>query len=89
MSDASAWRTLARLRRRRADYRSVFDSDPGWRVIADLFRFCRMAQPSFVAGDSHATAYQEGMRRVFLRIAGILRMDEERFAQLLKESDDE
>ena len=89
MSDASVWRTLARLRRRRADYRNVFDSDSGRRVMADLFRFCRMGQPSFVAGDPHATAYQEGMRRVFLRIAGILRMDEQRFAHLLKESDDE
>lgn len=82
-----AARSLLARRQRRHDYRQAFGGEAGSRVLRDLFRFCRMDQPSMVVGDPHMTAYQEGMRRVFLRIAAIMRQDDETLLKLMEESD--
>lgn len=79
---------LRRQRRRRADYSAAFHSEAGRRVLADLFRFCHMDQPSF-AVDPFITAFNEGQRRVFLRIAAMTRMSDEDFLKLSMESQDE
>jgi hypothetical protein len=79
---------LNRLRQRRADYHAVFTSEAGRRVLADLYRFCLMDQPCF-AGDPQATAFNEGRRRVFLRLLAILRMTENDILQLSMEPHDE
>jgi hypothetical protein len=79
---------VARLRQRRADYHAVFTSEAGRRVLADLYRFCLMDQPCF-AGDPHATAFNEGRRRVFLRILAVLRMTENDILQLAIEPNEE
>jgi hypothetical protein len=39
-------------------------------VLADLANACNVAQSSHAPGDSHATAFAEGKRAVFLFIAG-------------------
>lgn len=79
---------LARQRRRRADYAAVFGGAAGRRVLADLYRFCHMDQPSFAA-DPCLTAFNEGERRVFLRILGLLRLNDEDILRLARENHDD
>lgn len=57
-------------------YRIVFGTSEGQRVLQDLFKFCGMDRDVFVPGAPDQTAYQAGMRRVALRIAGMLKIDE-------------
>jgi len=61
-------------RRRRSDYRLVFDSEAGQRVLADLARFAHMGHPSYVRGDAMETAFREGERNVVLRILALRRL---------------
>jgi hypothetical protein len=75
-----------RFARRRADYEATFASEAGRRVLADLYRFCHMDQPSF-AVDPCITAFNEGRRRVFLRILGILRLTDADIIRLAKETE--
>ncbi|WP_374656130.1 hypothetical protein [Dongia sp.] len=58
-------------------------------ILSDLAHYCRAGQSSFVAGDPHQTAFNEGARDVFLHIAemsGIVPMD---FTGLVEEVIDE
>lgn len=68
-------------------YKTLFDKDneAGSKVLADLFGFCNMDKSSFIPGDPYTTAYNEGMRRVFLRILGMVRMDERDMQELMKQ----
>ena len=59
-------RTMTQRRLRRA-YRVVSESEEGRQVLEDLRLFCHYDQPVYVIGDATATAYQDGMRRVYLR----------------------
>lgn len=79
---------LRRLRGRKADYQNVFAGESGRRVLADLYRFCHMDQPSF-ATDPFVTAFNEGQRRVFLRIAALLRLADDDILKLATEKHDE
>jgi hypothetical protein len=79
---------ITRYRRRRADYMAVFGGEAGGRVLADLYRFCHMDQPTFAA-DPFVTAFNEGERRVFLRIVGILRLTDTDILKLAMESHDD
>ena len=65
-----------RSSQRRIDYGLTFSSDHGKRVLKDLYRFCGMGQPSFVPGAPDETAFNEGKRRVFLRLAALLELDD-------------
>ena len=60
-------------RRRRADYRLVFGSEAGRRVLSDLARFAHMGHPSYVRGDALEPAFREGERNAVLRILALLR----------------
>lgn len=64
-----------RLITRRTMYRRVFDTDPGKQVLKDLRKFCKLGQDILVPGDPHATAYNLGRQRVYLRIESIMKMD--------------
>lgn len=57
----------------------------GRAVLADLFSFCSMDKSTFFPGDPYLTAYNEGARRVFLRILGMLRMDVKDIEELMKQ----
>ena len=70
-------------RRRRADYRAAFGDPAGRRVLADLYRFCGMASPRFGPGRPDETAFNEGRRRVFLRIAGLLELDDDTIRRMI------
>ena len=81
-----AWSELTggfERRRRRADYRAAFSGPAGRRTLADLYRFCGMASSSFVPGRPDETAFNEGRRRVFLRIAALLELDEDSIRRMI------
>lgn len=69
---------------RRTLYRQAFDTEPGHRVLKDLRKFCKIGQDIMVPGDPHATAYNLGRQRVYLRIESILKMDEDIIDELSK-----
>lgn len=80
---------LRRLFRRRRDaYRDCFRGEAGARVLADLARFCNW-NVAILPGDAAAMAYEEGKRRVFLRIKSLAEMDDSRLARLLEEEEPE
>lgn len=55
-------------------YQTLFATPEGEFVLKDLRRAFG-DRPSFVDGDSHLTAYNEGQRDVYLRIKKLLEMD--------------
>ncbi len=71
---------------RRTMYRTVFDTPPGKDVLKDLYKFCKMGQDILVLGDPHATSYNIGRQRVYLRIMAILKMDSDVIDELSKGS---
>ena len=76
------------LQRRRQDYKEVFGSPQGERVLKDLHTFCGADKQSH-SSDSHQTAFNEGLRRVWLRINGYLSMTDEQITRLLRDNADE
>ena len=78
-------RTMTQRRLRRA-YRMVSDSEDGRLVLEDLRQFCHYDQPVYVQGDSTATSYQDGMRRVYLRMILMAKDDEPHVAALAQET---
>ncbi len=54
-------------------------------ILADLAHYCRAGQSSFVPGDPHQTAFNEGARDVFLHIAEMCGVTPLDFAELLNE----
>jgi hypothetical protein len=69
-------------------YKSLFENTDtnkaGAAVLVDLFGFCGMDRSSFCPGDPYSTAFNEGARRVFLRIMGMIRMDAKDIEELMK-----
>jgi len=71
-------------------YRSLFAaSDDGRRVLEDLARYCRAGCTSFVAGDPHQTAFNEGARDAFLHIVELAGLTPAEIAQLFNDQDEE
>lgn len=60
------------------------DNAQGRLILADLARYCRVGETSFVAGDPHQTAFNEGARDVFLHIAECAGLDPTDFPELLE-----
>lgn len=78
-----------RLWRLRRDYRVVFASPEGQRVMRDLNRFCMYGTPS---ADANAAVFTMGMQRVFRRIAALARAGDDPMLneiQTGQESDDD
>lgn len=57
-------RSLASLQ----NYKDVFSTLKGKNVLWDLFKECHLISPSFVPGDSHGSAFNDGKRSVALYI---------------------
>jgi hypothetical protein len=56
-----------------ADYKIVFGSDEGKRVLSDLEKRCHEFATTHQKGDSHETAYLEGQRSVLIFIKNALK----------------
>lgn len=76
-----------RARRVAAAYRQCLSGDDvlARMVLSDLAHYCRAGQSSFVAGDPHQTAFNEGARDVFLHVAEMCGLGPDDFAGLIQE----
>ena len=61
---------LAQLKK---DYKIVFGSDEGKRVLDDISIRCHESSTTFSKDNSHETAFLEGQRSISLFIKGILK----------------
>lgn len=65
------------------------ESQSGRAILADLAHYCRIGQSSFIAGDPHQTAFNEGARDVFLHVAEMCGLKPMDFTALIDEVSDE
>lgn len=73
--------TLDFLRGRKSDYRAVFGTPAGNRVLRDLIGFCRGTKSCY-HDDPRLHAVLEGRREVFLRIANHMNLSVEQLYDL-------
>lgn len=77
---------------RRHAFRACFlgeDGKPtldGEVVLADLKRFCKLTDSSFVPGDPYATALNEGRREVMNRILAHLYLSDDTIAAIVEQT---
>jgi len=57
-------------------YKTIFSTPEGQEVFKDLMKHGRLHEPTFVPGDPATTAFNEGMRRMALRIFSFVTTDE-------------
>lgn len=74
-------RQLSRI----ADYKNVFGSAQGRRVLEDLCRNHFIFGTSFVKGDQYESARREGERLVILRILTLLKTDLVKLEKIIEE----
>jgi hypothetical protein len=68
------------------DFRFVFGSEEGKRVLSYICRECGVLRPSFVPGEAlENAAFNEGMRNVALMVLTMLDETPERFLELSQE----
>jgi len=65
----------------RNDFRHVFGTPQGDRCLTYLYNMCNQGVTTF-SGSSQDMIYKEGMRRVYLQIAGFVQMTDERIYDL-------
>lgn len=58
------------------DYKQVFTSESGEKVLEDLKKRCSYHTTTHIKGDSHESAYLEGARSVVLFISNMLNKKE-------------
>ena len=61
----------------KVNYKTIFNTDEGKEVLADLEKRCHYHSTTNVKGDSHESAYMEGQRSVILFIKSMLRENKE------------
>lgn len=70
----------------KADFKIVFGTNEGKRVLSYICRECGVLQPSYVDGaDSNGVMFREGMRNAALLILTALDETPERFLELSQE----
>ena len=62
----------------KVNYKTIFNTDEGKRVLADLEKRCHYHSTTNVKGDSHESAYMEGQRSVILFVKSMLRNNKEK-----------
>ena len=68
------------------DFKFIFSSEEGKRVLSHICRECGVLRPSFVPGEAlENTAFNEGIRNVALMILTALDESPERFLELSQE----
>ena len=70
-----------KLKGLRNDYKKVFESEEGKRVLKDLEKKC-MFNYSVFDKDSLVMAYQSGLRGVYISIVTLMNMDIEELERL-------
>jgi hypothetical protein len=63
------------------DYRKVFGSAEGKRVLYDVMKHGHMLDVSYVRGDPHETSFREGERNMALMIMTKLNIDVDQLKQ--------
>jgi len=69
-------------------YRDTFSSPQGQIVLRHLITTCGVLQPTYVRGDSHDTAHNEGRRDVAVGILRMLNTDPEALADMMELEED-
>tara|TARA_R110000772_G_scaffold45125_4_gene103518 strand:- start:458 stop:736 length:279 start_codon:yes stop_codon:yes gene_type:complete len=70
----------------KADFRLVFSTEEGKRVLSHICRECGVLRPSYVLGETvENTVFNEGMRNAALMILTALDETPERFLKLTQE----
>jgi hypothetical protein len=72
---------INKLKERREDYRKVFDTEEGKRVLKDLEKVCMYRSTTFDK-ESLTMAFQEGLRAVYLHITTVMTMDIEELERI-------
>ena len=67
-----------RLEELRLAYRRTFNTDDGQRVLDDLMKRFSFAATTFISGDPHTSAFNEGQRAAVLLIVRMLSEEKER-----------
>jgi len=62
-----------RIEQLRKDYKIVFGSDEGKRVLEDISIRCHESSTTFSKDNSHETAFLEGQRSISLFIKAMLK----------------
>lgn len=57
------------------DYKQLFSSEKGLRVLEDLKKKCLANEMSYVPNSPDGTAFNEGMRNVWLHISRVMNID--------------
>lgn len=69
-------------------YRDTFSTPQGQLVLKHLITTCGVLQPTYVRGDSHDTAHNEGRRDVAVGILRMLNTDPEALADMMEMEED-
>jgi hypothetical protein len=67
---------MKEIKELRRMYKDTFGDHAGKQVLQDLEKRCNLHISSYVAGDAHATAFEEGKRLVILHIHNMLNEEE-------------
>ena len=70
-------------------YKKTFTGPDAEVVLGDLLKFCKYRDSTFVPGQSDSTIFNEGTRRVILRILSFIEMDESKITKLTKMLDEQ
>ncbi len=73
-----------RLKGLREDYKKTFESEEGKKVLKDLEKVCLYNSTAFDK-DPYVTAFQEGLRTVFLHIKTVMTLDIEELERMTKQ----
>jgi hypothetical protein len=72
-----------KLKGRRNDYKKVFETEEGKKVLKDLEKVCMYRSTTFDK-DALVMAFQEGLRAVYLHITTVMDMDIEELEKISK-----
>ena len=66
------------IKKLQTNYKYIFNTDEGKKVLVDLEKRCHYHSTTNVKGDSHESAYMEGQRSVLLFIKSMLQNENEK-----------
>lgn len=78
-------RSFLKRTRLREDYRAVFGSEAGHRVLADLFRSCLIDNVGYIQRET--ALHSQGRKWVYARIHKMLNMDDDELIRLVRDNE--